>query len=372
MAKELIGYRRLYDSIGCSIANQQELEIHLTLKECNVIVYIGDKPKRGIIITTKEAGKFIVPGEISMMGEWKFFKDATTSNYPRKFFTEIQCIKPIEVPQELSEKFHEDPKSGVHNEIIDIAQKELENFIEVCDLIAGVIGLRFHPQFIRELINDNLFVIRNTDDWAYRINGSALEILEELSLNQNGIQKLETTLRGVEQASSEAHEFATTLFQWLHRAWSERDSVSKFLALFTPLEVALGKFEKDNFTDEQQDLKFNKIKELIINSKEQEKEQLLAYFEHLRKLSKPSLATRFEALAKEANLPNYEIDIIAFRKFNKSRNSLVHRGDSEVDLQVIVSEEENRKLEDLVERYISWILFRDQIVYPSRRRNNKR
>ncbi len=371
MATERVGYRRLYDSIGCFLFDREELEFGIIVGDYDVIVYIGHRPRKGIVISSN-VGKYIFPDRISSIGEWKYFKDPAESNYPRNFFTEIQCIKKIEVPRELSEAFHNDKKSGAHNELINLAEKDISDFRNIADLIAGIIGLRFHPQFVLELINENLFAVRNEGDWAYRITGSWLQVLEEISLNSTGVDALERTLKDVQKAPAPAHEFAISVFKWILRAWSERDGVSKFLALFTPLEIALGKVSNDDITDDQQEIRFNKIKVLISSSNKEDKEQLLVYFEHLGKLQQPGLAIRFEALANEAKLIGYENDIVAFKKFNKIRNSLLHRGDPNIKLTVSFGKEETQQLEDLVERYISWILFRDNIVYQTRWRNNKR
>ena len=370
MAKEQVGYRRLYDSIGCSLSDREELEFGFNVGDNDVLVYIGNRPKRGIVISSN-IGKYVFPDGVSPIGEWQHFKNPAESNYPRNFFTEIQCIKKIEVPKKLSEAFHSDKKSGAHNELINLAGKDISNFRNIADLVAGIIGLRFHPQFVLEVINENLFAIRDEEDWAYNITGSRLQILEGLSLNSTGVEVLERTLKDVEKAHPSAHEFAISVFRWILHAWSERDEVSKFLALFIPLEIALGKVSKDDIADNQQERNFNKIKALVSNSSEEDKEQLLAYFEYLGKLQQPSLAVRFETLANEAKLIGYENDIVAFKKFKTIRDSLLHRGDPNIKLTVSVGEEDTQQLEDLVERYISWVLFRDSVVYQTRWRSKK-
>src|SRR5207253_1520661 len=78
----------------------------------------------------------------------------------------------------------------------------------------------------------------------------------------------------------------------------------------------------------------------------------------------------FAHLAKEAALPGWEGDVEAFRRYNRMRNALVHRGDPDVRLHVNVGEDELHSLEDLVERYISRMLFGDAMVYSSRWRPN--
>ena len=68
-------------------------------------------------------------------------------------------------------------------------------------------------------------------------------------------------------------------------------------------------------------------------------------------------------------MPGWEQDVTAFRKFNRIRNSLMHQGEPGVQLVVSVSDEEVRQLEDLTERYVSYKLFGDGVVYSTRWRS---
>jgi hypothetical protein len=48
---------------------------------------------------------------------------------------------------------------------------------------------------------------------------------------------------------------------------------------------------------------------------------------------------------------------------------LLHRGEQRVELIVNLGETEIRQLEDLAERYVNWVFFRDANVYRSMFRN---
>src|SRR6266700_511688 len=105
MATVRIGYRRLYDSMGCSTANQEV--IHLTFpfgEHLQVEIYIGDKPKFGIWTETGHED-YIIPGEQNIVGHYTYHRNATESPYPRKFFTEIVCSQQEEVTDDLFEAF---------------------------------------------------------------------------------------------------------------------------------------------------------------------------------------------------------------------------------------------------------------------------
>ena len=80
----------------------------------------------------------------------------------------------------------------------------------------------------------------------------------------------------------------------------------------------------------------------------------------------PTLDERFEDLAKTAKLPGWEADIEAFKKYKRMRNMLIHGSDKDVQQKLSVGQEEVRTLEDLVERYVNYALFRDNKVYRSR------
>jgi hypothetical protein len=140
MPIEKIGYQRLYDSAGCSLSNQDELSFNTKIGDIEVIVYIGAKPKRGIVVYSN-VGKYIFPEGISPVGNMEYQKDASLSSYPRKFFTEIQCIKQIDVPQELSDAFHAG-EAGADDKVLKLGEKEIRDFEETANLIAGIIGLR--------------------------------------------------------------------------------------------------------------------------------------------------------------------------------------------------------------------------------------
>ena|SRR2546423_1893639 len=103
MGTERVGYRRLYDAMGCSLADREELYITFPLNDLETWLYLGPKPKFGI--TVSHGGKYVVPGEASLMAISEYKKDASESSYRHRFFTEISCIKQVEVSDEVSERF---------------------------------------------------------------------------------------------------------------------------------------------------------------------------------------------------------------------------------------------------------------------------
>ena len=246
--------------------------------------------------------------------------------------------------------------------MLSLAEKDEEPLKETIDLIAGVVGLRFHKRLVLELINENplVLLLDSNDDFVLNLAGDFLTVVPgEVWLKQEGLVGLGSLLPIVGAAKPEAREHGATVFKWLLRAWSQQDMVSTFVALFVPLEIILQGYggEGQETYKEHADA----VKNLIRRYGGDEKDTLLEYFNRLKGSWGPSLQSRFESIAREAEeagFPNREADVEAFKKFNRIRNALLHRGEGNVELQVTVGQDQTQQLEDLVERYIHFALFR--------------
>jgi hypothetical protein len=370
MAIERIGYRRLYDAIGCSLVDQTELQVSASMDKLEVSIYLGPRPKLGISVIT-HAGKFTVPGEVSPVFNVEYKKDASESSYPRKFFTEIICTKQVEVSDDLSKAFKA-KEPNAHNELLRLAEKDKDIYRSASDLMAGMIGLRFHKQFVLEIINENFLAMRDEDDWAFTFSSPWLENLEGVSLDSLGAEKLTRAIQAVSKATPTSREIGAPALTWLLRAWAARDSVLKFLALFIPIEMVLSGYGGDPEKEVAKIENIKTIRELIVSQSGLASKQLLEFFNQIAGNLRPSLNERFEQLAKDAKIDGWEADVVAFKRFNSMRNKLLHRGDPNVRLATPISDEEIRHLEDIAERYISWALFGDGVVYPSRWRAQRK
>jgi len=145
----------------------------------------------------------------------------------------------------------------------------------------------------------------------------------------------------------------TPAFSWLVRAWNERDNVLKFVSLFIPLEIATAGIKGAPRVPE------HVLKELrrIVDENSVGDETLLAHLNSLiGNQANLSLIDRFEILAKKVQPNCWEDDVAAFKKFNKMRNNLVHRGDKTTSQLVTVGKEQVIDLQILVEKYLLWKL----------------
>jgi len=374
MAIERVGYRRLYDSLGCSLAEQKELAIEFEMGEFRINVYLGPKPKFGITVSSSD--KYFIPGEEATMLKAEYSKDATESAHPNTFFTEIFCSKEVEVPDELSKAFH-DNDSTASSEVLNLDKQDSQQLKAAADLIAGVIGLRFHRQFVLEVINENFVAMKDDNDYASNFVSPAIEMLESVALNANGIDILSRLLKAVGKAPHKAQDIGSSALAWLLHAWTERETTSKFMALFIPIEIILASYSGNPDDEKDQQGRLSQIKDIITSHGGTEAKNLLNFFNQIADRQRPSLASRFAEMAKEAKIDGWEVDVQAFKRFNSIRNKLLHRGERDVQLTISLDnelQEESRQLEDIAERYVSWTFFRDGVVYQSRYRpvRNKR
>jgi len=366
VATEYIGLRRLYDSIGCGLSARSDLFYRFSLgKQFEAQIYMGARPRFGINVGSSD--KYVAPGATTFLSNFAYHADATKSNYPRNFFTEVSVLIVVEISDSISEAFRKGDNQAAQ-ELFQIASTREGEFKTVLDFIAGVIGLRFHRQFVLELINENLVAVREPNP-AIQLTSSSLEVLEGISLNENGVEQLQKIFHAVEEAEINIIHGAGNILSWLRRAWQERDTVNQFVSLFIPLECVLQGSGKGIPPEIKERAKA--IRKIIRSHAGEQRKELLTYFNSLCERQRPSLEVRFAELAEKANLTRWQSDVDAFSRFNKLRNALLHRGDPSVKLQVSISEDEVHTLEDIVERYVSYAIFGDGLVYKSRWRPNR-
>src|SRR5260221_3067451 len=366
MVIERVGYRRLYDAIDCSIPGHDEIHVAFPFGDIfQIEIYIGPTPRFGI--STEKNDEYYAHRGVHNKRNISYHPDVTQSSYPRRFFTEIACFRDIKVSEALSGAFHRQDQKA-RDEVLRLAEKDGDEYRRIADLVSGTIGLKFHRQFIMELINENFVALRDAS-FAISVFSTPVELLDVVQMSIQGIEQIEqfSSLLANRNAENEvAKQWSEVILGWLMRAWSERDIISKFNALFTSLEMLL-KGVKGEISKEKQD-QAETIRELIITHGGEKQKELLTFFNSLVNNQNPSVMSRFETLAKQANMPTKKADIEAFRRFQEIRNGLVHRGKNNIQLAVAlpkISDDELHAFEDIVERYINYVLFGNALIYQS-------
>jgi hypothetical protein len=288
-------------------------------------------------------------------------------------FVEILCLKDIEVQDSISAEFRRKAPASEQPLLaeVDACTPDIRTTL---DLVAGVIGLRFYRQFVLVSWAENPVAARG-HEFSQGIFGPTWEILEQLELNATGIERIRALLPALDNADAATKDRAASAFGCLLRAWSATDPLTRFMSLFIPIEIVLAGYtgDKEKATDRRRIS--DRIRSILQQQPVSERDELAKYFDHLVGLQRPGLAERFEELARDAQIPGWRADIEAFRRFNRIRNGVLHRGEQDIQLAVTLCNDfrdQVSQLEDIAERYVNWVFFRDHAVYQSRWRPDRR
>jgi len=186
-----IGYRRLYDAVGCSIANQEAVDMTFPIGEhLQVRVYIGPKPIHGIVVIDKEDADYKVTSEFDNFGKTSYYKDATQSGYSGTFFTEIIISCNVEVSTELLEAFHRRDTTAA-SKIFRLAETR-EDFRPTADLISGIIGLRFHKQLVLKLLNEHFLAFSENEGVAMMMWSKGSVLVRPVLLKETDVAAIKS------------------------------------------------------------------------------------------------------------------------------------------------------------------------------------
>jgi hypothetical protein len=362
MESNRIGYRYLFDSKGCSLSNHEEVKINLIVSEkYDLQLYFGPKPQYKID-SVVGCSKYYIPGTKTPLGKCEINSDASQSFDHGPFFLEI-------VVNTEADKVEADNVT-TSDLLLKQAETRRDEFINIINLTAGIIGLRFHRQFVLELLNENALAWEGQES-VKRFAGPAVEVLELVALNDNGINRLEVMKEKLKTLPIENVRKYSLIFHWLLRAWHERDILYKFIDLFIPLECVLGMLSNSKRSTEDK-RRAKSIRMLINKHTSGQSKELCSFFNKALERLRPTLNEIFVDFAETAKLPGWEADIEAFQKFNRMRNDLFHGKGKAVQQNLSVGVEEVRTLSDLVERYVNYFFFKDNKVYQSRWRPERR
>lgn len=357
---ERVALRRLYRARGCSMSDRAEFTHEFRIgPSLWGHLYLGPFPRFGLWESSGE--RYAAPGASTLMMKANFVGSLRERGDSSSFFCEIAAIHSVEVDEDVSgaARAGDQPARAA---ILSKAAAVKPDATIALDLVAGIVGLRFHRQFVLDLLNENEVAIIG-DDYTSNYAGTWIEMLQEVALSTVGVEALASQVSALSDLTAASVEALGNIFHWLLRFWPERDPVSRFLALFIPLEAALQGIGVP--MDAEAKASVRAIRKAIKATTDPEKAGHLKYFNGLVERLRPSLEQRFAIFAQRAGLKGWEADVEAFARFNRIRNQLLHRGSPRVEFRLEISQEVIRTLEDLVERYVSIRVFGDDAVYPS-------
>lgn len=352
MHKAILGARRLYDALGVETGAIGEIHHKITLQTgTTVSVYLGQKPPFGVV--SLESSQYGIPGQNSVIFN-------ANSQYEASAFLEIAIGKPKELTQQEFALLKKNDKS-TREALLEEANTHLEVSGHLLDAISGILGLQVHRQLVLKPLVESCFISGEFETVSNFV-GSAVEMLENIKANTNTYPYLQQLLDGLTISPTESLLKGGAVLHWLLRAWRERDAVTKFMYLFVPLEAVL-QSSSELATESKADLE--SLEALVKSSNAPNKDALLAFLGRAKTKFGPTLNARFEEFARRAAISGWELDVKAFKNFNRMRNLLLHAGDKKVRGHINF-EENTRTLEDLVERYVSIALLGNSDVYQSR------
>lgn len=352
-----IGTRRLYDALGVGAPTSGEILQKVNFASGkNVSLYIGPHPPFGI--TALEGSQYGIPGRDCLILK-------TNNEYTAPCFLEVTISEPREVTSHQLELIRE-KNQGVQEGLLQEARKDSEQSAHLLDAISGVLGLRVHRQFVLKPLIENAFLSGDIEPVS-SFTGPFMEILEGIELNSNTGPHIQQLLEGMTKVPEDLLLDGGATLHWLLRAWRENDAISKFMYLFIPLEAVL-QSSSELVADSKGDLE--SLESIVKSSDAPNKESLLQFLDRAKTKFGPTLNARFEEFARSAAIPGWELDVKAFKKYNRMRNLLLHAGNKHVRSHIDF-DENTRTLEDLVERYVSIALLGNAEVYKSRWRPSR-
>lgn len=370
MAKVKVGFRLLYLASGCQISDGRELKHKFDFDGFEVNLYIGNRPSLSIVDASKDVIHFD-PFKSNSEARKIAFLPSDQTQYKDSYFTEAFVVKSVEVPDDLLIGLNEaasEPKS--RSQILAFVNaKYRQGFEDIASFFIGMIGLRYHFQFVITHLNEHFWLWNDiTNDWKIEsLSTGVVRLLEPITLNEYGLNHIQQ-FKMRPEATAKMIRSASISFKFLIKAWSEYDSVDKFIYLYSALEVAIksGKYPSKFKPREE----LMKLQDLISGMEDsRDKNDLHKYIDQLSQ--KKSISELFVDFADHANFETCEDDKTAFKLFNKARNDLIHGGTHENLHSVKLASGKEVAFESFVERYVNWAYFEDTSIYPSRYRPDR-
>jgi len=374
MANEQVGCCFLYYAVGCILENDGPIKLRVALpKNITAQINIGKEWQfQNVILSLPPYFVPLHPETGVRLGPEPPGREGEVS--PGEIYTEITCLTDFYVPDTISARLRARDETAL-NELLTRFENsgELRSNVEsACDLVARTLAIRIQRQLVMELAGSSLIAANKYTGVRKQVaKGDPQEIPSLFTVSQ---ASTDTIVKEIAIAANHTKWHVDALaLRWLIRAWSETDYVFKYLSLFIPLELVLNQHK---FKRPESKIQLGRTLKRIINEYNGEynehKPELQSFVSSLveKYATRPTLEERFEDLARTAGLANLEQDIRDFRHYNEIRNNIVHRAELKIDQQLREAKLNVFGLQDLTERYVSYAVFGDALVYTNLTRLN--
>ena len=214
------------------------------------------------------------------------------------------------------------------------------------DIHAVAVGMALSRQFLGTEVGEDIGRVSPGGPWT-RVGNKKVFVNREVRCTQTRIARQVCSWM---QGRLPNQSFAEAgVLRWLLRAWQETDPTYRFMALFIPLEMVLSGYKGPRVVPKAE---LQHIRRIINNSGDPDRLSLIAVLNDVSSAMRPSLSSRFRAMAEELFIATAEADTASFERFNQIRNDLVHRGMEPTSNVGSVTEVDVGMLMDLTERYV--------------------
>ncbi len=252
--------------------------------------------------------------------------------YSGKLITEVICWIEVEDPALITEE-------------------DRDHLRGMIDFFSLAIGLSTSPQFVGTMIGEDEGHELPDGRWTCRV-GRPVRLIESPLLTNAELR--DRVLDWITEKRIEWKSVEREVLHWLLRAWRERELTSRFLALFIPLEMLLeGYGGKPPVSPDV----ITELRELVHENGGDRKTELLQAVGLMASRMRPSLNARFAAMAEAVHPATADVDIAAFKKFNRMRNALLHQGKNQITERIMIEERETVSLQGLTEKYVCASIF---------------
>ena len=339
MSELRIGWRRLYKTVGISSVGVPELDItRVTADGLSIRSHFGTNP-------AFRRGSLELP-EFAFAGEALGFSHADLG--PGTYL-EIMVSWGVAISARDLRGLAGQGAAAVsaRKAYLERAKPREAECSRITDFVAGAIGLNLARQAVIKPVSMDSYIEGGGGDMVESGSNQTL-VLAKYDFDDAMAERVrEATRLAARTAKAEVDKISVPL-HWLLKAWRERDEIAQFVYMFIPLEAVLPRPEVNPEIAWQMETLRRVVSEMPEGA---ERDRLTPFLGIIESKLSPSLIDRFTAAARQHSPETLEIDVAAFKKFNKMRNELVHRGNKAVQSGVSVKDE-TRTLRQLAEKYI--------------------
>jgi hypothetical protein len=347
MKKVKIGLGRFYNAKFCELSGCESIIWEQQLHDVEVISRLGRNTNN------------------ILWGQFTFYKEPGQNQpevypgpdkFPAELYFEVTAYRWIEIDDCFADRLFEndaDARDEVYKH--EAFKNEMQ---QALNYTAGMLGLQVNPELVRIPIFDLdlKYIFKGNDTYSVQ-TGFGLEVPQTINIKNSKPGKIKLEISSLKIEEDKASE----CLAWLLRGWTADDYVLKFISFFTALEPVIPTAQKSD-TEKFKSIKISLQKFVEQKYENEDKENLFSF---LKNLSMPvSIVKRFEQWAREIKLENWENDITDFRRLNKIRNWLLHRGDSSIANEPHATNEDLQRLEFISKKYVGWALYGKRNTKP--------